>query len=217
MTEAERCFAAFAALERELRQLRPRARESAAPSASTPSPAKAPPRASQAQREAFPPASPAVAATATGPGPATPAAQTSAPTRGRASGGGMPSPAAYAALLASLAPAPCDPQIAADIAEIDRAIRGSVSRRPVRDDGPEDLAPDVCRAAADCVEKPVRDGMCHTHLHRASLLSREEAIARNRARAQADDGRRRPRRRERPVGAASPLIARKKSRAATGE
>lgn len=129
----------------------------------------------------------------------------------------MPSPAAYAALLASLAPAPCDPQIAADIAEIDRAIRGSVSRRPVRDDGPEDLAPDVCRAAADCVEKPVRDGMCHTHLHRASLLSREEAIARNRARAQADDGRRRPRRRERPVGAASPLIARKKSRAATGE
>jgi hypothetical protein len=35
--------------------------------------------------------------------------------------------------------------------------------------------------------------------------------------SQADDGRRRPRRRGRPVGAASPLIARKKSRAATGE
>jgi hypothetical protein len=130
----------------------------------------------------------------------------------------MPSPAAYAALLASMAPASCDPEIAADIAEIDRAIQGAVSRRrPARDEAPEDLAPDVCRGAPDCAEKPERDGMCHTHLHRSSLLSREEAIARNRARAQADDGRRRPRRRGRPVGAASPLIARKKSRAATGE
>ena len=160
--------AAFAALEREFRQLRPGARERC-PSASTPSPAKAPPRASQAQREAFPPASPAVAATATGPGPPPPRKHPR-----RREGG----PAGRDAVAGRLrrAPRPSRPLRATRRSPPTSPRSTERSAVPCRVDPSATMgrriSPDVCRrAAADCVEKPVRDGMCHITFG-AGLLSR---------------------------------------------